>query len=129
MKRAIYFSLVAGTLSLLFGCAQDSPSKETVKASEERPLKEESSEESGLEQGVSKVAEGYAPVPEEADTISADKEKEIYSYMKSLYSTGKAEGQNTQGSITKKASKKFEITKEQADTIYMQYEMELYKPK
>ena len=129
MKRAIYLGLLAGTLSILFGCSQDSPSKETVKDSKERPLTEESSEESGLEQGVSQVAEGYAPVPEEGDTISADKEKEIYLYMKSQYSTGKAEGQNTQSSITKKASKKFGITQAQADTIYMQYEMELYKPK
>lgn len=127
MKRAIYFSLLASTLSILFGCVQDSPRKETVKGSEERPLTDESSEENGLEQGVSQVAEGYATVPEEG-VISSDMEKEMYLYMKSLYSDGKAEGQNTQGSITKKASKKFGITQEQADMIYLQYEMKLYKP-
>lgn len=129
MKRAIYFSLLASTLSILFGCAQDSPSKETVKDSEERPLTDESSEENGLEQGISQVAEGYATVLEEGDTINSDMEKEIYLYMKSLYSDGKAEGQNTQGSITKKTSKKYGITQEQADMIYLQYEMQLYKPK
>ena len=129
MKRAIYFSLLASTLSIWFGCAQDSPSKETVKDSEERPLTDESSEENGLEQGISQVAEGYATVPEEGDTINSDMEKEIYLYMKSLYSDGKAEGQNTQGSITKKASKKYGIKQEQADMIYLQYEMQLYKPK
>ncbi|MFJ7746514.1 hypothetical protein [Peribacillus sp. NPDC097295] len=127
MKKAIYFGLMAGTLCILFGCAQDS-SSETVKDSEKQPVTDESTEESGLEQGVSQLAEGYAPVPEEGDTISAEKEKEIYLYMKS-YTTGKSEGQNTQDAITQKASKKFGITQEQADTLYRQFEMELYKPK
>lgn len=109
MKKAIYFGLMAGTLSILFGCAQDSSSsKETVKDSEKQPVMDESTEE--------------------GDTISAEKEKEIYLYMKS-YTTGKSEGQNTQDSITQNASKKFGITQEQADTLYRQFEMELYKPK
>ncbi|MGE7602774.1 hypothetical protein ACQKL5_09715 [Peribacillus sp. NPDC097675] len=101
MKQTIYFTLLAGTLSILFGCTQDSSSKEPVKTSEERPVTDKSSEEIELEQGVSQVAEGYAPVPEEGDPISEEKEEEIYRYMKSRYGTGKTK-QNTQDSIIKK---------------------------
>ncbi|MGE7663151.1 hypothetical protein ACQKL6_15825 [Peribacillus sp. NPDC097197] len=126
MIRAMKFILLASSLCLLYGCMQNPSSKKTGEESEASPTTEESSEESGLEQGVSQVAEGYSQAPGENDAIGSDKEKEIYLYMKSLYNTG---GQNTQDAITEKASNKFEITQEQAGTIYMQYEMKLSKPK
>ena len=126
MKRAMMLSVLAGALCLLVGCMQDPSNKTTVKDSESSQATVESSEESGLEQGVSQVVEGYSQTPGETYAIGPDKEKEIHLYMKSLFNAG---GQNTQDTITKKASEKFQITQDQADAIYMQYEMKLYKTK